>query len=84
MFFARYNYTQGVKYLFVPDWSKLADLNVWRAAAGQVQYRPQCVVSSGRSGTVQTSMCGVQRPVRYSTDLSTGEFFFMKLVLLNC
>jgi len=29
---------QGVKYLFVPDWSKLADLNVWRAAAGQVFF----------------------------------------------
>ena len=31
-------FEQGIKYLFVPDWAKLADLNVWRAAAGQVNF----------------------------------------------
>jgi len=29
---------QGLKFLFVPDWSKIADINVWRAAAGQVFF----------------------------------------------
>jgi len=29
---------QGITYLFVPDWSKLADISVWRAAAGQVFF----------------------------------------------
>jgi len=30
--------SQGLAYLFVPDWSKLADIGVWRAAAGQVFF----------------------------------------------
>lgn len=29
---------QGVAYLFIPKWSKLADLSVWMAAAGQVFF----------------------------------------------
>jgi len=29
---------QGITYLFVPDWSKLGDISVWRAAAGQVFF----------------------------------------------
>ena len=29
---------KGLRFLFVPDWSKLLDVNVWRVAMEQVLY----------------------------------------------
>ena len=29
---------KGLRFLFVPDWNKLLDVNVWRVAMEQVMY----------------------------------------------
>ena len=45
---------KGLKYLFIPDWNQLADINVWKSAATQilfsssVSYGPLMYYGSGR------------------------------------